>query len=70
MYKGDKKVEANQRLKSNLLQFMLKRFDLNYRLDSGEQLYSSDDLDALREKKIDLLELLFENGDFGFSESE
>ena len=66
IYIGTKKNEANQRLKSNLLQFMLKRFDSNCKLDSGERLYSSDDLDALREKKIALLELLFEDGDFGF----
>ncbi len=66
IYKGSKKNEATQRLKSNLLQFMLKKFDSNYKLDSGERLYSSDDLDALREKKIALLELLFENGDYGF----
>ena len=69
IYNGTKKNEANQRLKSNLLQFMLKRFDLNYTLDSGERLYSSDDLDALREKKIALLELLFEEGDYGFYSS-
>ena len=66
IYKGSKKNEANQRLKSNLLQFMLKNFDSNYKLDSGERLYSSYDMDALREKKIALLELLFEDGDFGF----
>ena len=66
IYKGTKKNEANQRLKYDLLQFFLKKFDSNYKLDSGERLYSSDDLDALREKKIALLELLFEDGDFGF----
>jgi len=66
IYKGTKKNEVNQRLKTNLLQFMLKKFDSNYQLDSGERLYSSDELDALREKKIALLELLFEDGDFGF----
>ena len=69
IYKGTKKNEANQRLKFNLLYFMLMRFDLNCKLDSGERLYSSDDLDALREKKIALLELLFEDGDFGFYSS-
>lgn len=66
IYNGTKKNEANQRLKSNLLQFMLKRFDLNCTLDSGETMYSFDDLNSLREKKIALLELLFEDGDFGF----
>jgi len=70
IYKGTKKNEANQRLKFNLLQFMLKRFDLNYKLDSGERLYSSEELSALREKKIALLELLFEDGDFGFYSGE
>lgn len=66
IYKGNKKNEANQRLKSNLLQFMLKRFDSNYKLDSDENIYSPEEMSALREKKIALLELLFENGDFGF----
>ena len=66
IYKGSRKNQANQRLKSNLLQFMLKRFDLNCTLDSGETMYSFDDLNSLREKKIALLELLFEDGDFGF----
>ena len=69
IYEGTKKNQANQRLKSNLLQFMLKKFDSNCKLDCGERLYSSDDLDALREKKIALLELLFEDGDFGFYSS-
>lgn len=66
IYKGTKKKEADQRLKSNLLQFLLKRFDLNYKLDFDEKLYSSEEINALREKKIALLELLFENEDFGF----
>jgi len=66
IYNGSKKHKATQRLKSNLLLFMLKKFDSNCKLDSGESLYSSDDLEALREKKIALLELLFEDGDFGF----
>lgn len=66
IYKGAKKNEANQRLKSNLLQFMLKRFDLNCNIDSEDRLYSQDELNVLREKKIALIELLFENGDFGF----
>ncbi len=70
IYKGTKKNEANQRLKSNLLQFILKGFDSNYKLDSEERLYSSEELSALREKKIALLELLFENGDFGFYNGE
>jgi len=57
IYKGTKKNEANQRLKSNLLQFMLRRFDSNYKLDFGETLYSQEELGELRKKKIALMEL-------------
>ena len=66
IYKGTKNKDANQRLKFDLLQFLLRRFTSNYQLDSGEKLYSPAELEALREKKISLLELLFENGDYGF----
>ena len=66
IYQGTKKKEANQRLKYDLLQFFLKKFDSNYKLDNNKELYSSEEINALREKKIALLELLFENGDFGF----
>lgn len=66
IYNGTKKYEANQRLKQILIDALLKRFDRNYTLDSGEKLYSSKETAALKEKKIALLELLFENGDFGF----
>ena len=60
IYTGSKANEANQRLKSILLQFLIKR------LDSDKNLYSSEEINILREKKIALVELLFENGDFGF----
>lgn len=66
IYEGTKKKDADQRLKSILLQSLIKRFDLNYPLDSGEYLYSSKEIASLREKKIALLELLFEDNDFGF----
>ena len=66
IYKGSRANEANQRLKSNLLQFLIKRFDINCKLDSDDNIYSLKEISVLREKKIALLELLFENRDFGF----
>ena len=66
IYQGSKKHESNQRLKNNLLQFLIRKFDFNCKLDSDEKLYSPEEMAVLREKKIALLELLFENGDFGF----
>ena len=66
IYNGSKKKDAALRLRYNLLQFLLMRFDSNYTLDSGEQQYSSNEMDLLREKKIALLELLFDDGDFGY----
>ena len=69
IYNGSKKKDAVLRLKSNLLQFLLMRFDSNYTLDSGEQQYSSNEMDLLREKRIALLELLFDDGDFGYYSS-
>jgi hypothetical protein len=66
IYKGSKKTEAAQILKTVLLTLMVRNLDLNYRQESGELLYSEDELHALNEKKIALTELLLENGDYGF----
>ncbi|MBR6557992.1 MAG: helix-turn-helix transcriptional regulator [Clostridia bacterium] len=66
MYNGTKQKDAKQRLKQILLDLLLKRFESNCKLDSGENLYSSEEMAILREKKIAILELLFEDGDFGF----
>lgn len=70
IYQGTKKNTATQRLKSSLLQVLLKHFDANNKSDSDENLYSAEEIALLREKKIALLELLFENGDFGFYSGE
>ena len=67
IYKGSKKNEAAQILKIVLLTLMIRNLDLNYKLESGELLYSKEELHALNEKKIAILELLFENGDYGFN---
>ena len=66
IYKGSKKTEAAQILKTVLLTLMVRNLDLNFKQESGELLYSEDELHALNEKKIALMELLFENGDYGF----
>ncbi len=65
--------EGTERWKSSkllmhfgLLQFFINRFAQNYKLDSGEMCYTYDEINALREKKINLFDLLFENGDLGF----
>jgi transcriptional regulator with XRE-family HTH domain len=66
IYKGTKSKKANQTLNQVLLGIFLQRFGTNYTLDSGENLYSPKESAALTEKKISLLELLFENGDYGY----
>ena len=66
IYQGTKNNEANQQLRSILLQYLLKRFDTDYKSDSGEDLYSFEEYIALQEKKIALLELMFENSDYGY----
>ena len=54
----------------DLLQFFVRQFAYNYKLDSGETVYTYDEINTLREKKIKLLELLFENGDLGYYHEE
>ncbi len=66
IYKGVKKKEANQRVKQLLLNNLLQRFESNCKLDSEKSLYSPEEMAALRDKKIALLELLFEDEDYGF----
>ena len=66
IYKGSKKNEAAQILKTVLLTLFIRNLSLNYETDPGKLLYSEDELHALNEKKIAIMELLFENGDYGF----
>ena len=67
IYKGSKKNEAAQILKTVLLTLFIRNLGLNYETDPGKLLYSEEELHALNEKKIAILELLFENGDYGFN---
>ncbi|MBO4422860.1 MAG: helix-turn-helix transcriptional regulator [Clostridia bacterium] len=67
IYKGSKENEAAQILMIVLLTLFIRNLGLNYKLESGELLYSEDELHALNEKKIAIVELLFENGDYGYN---
>lgn len=66
LYIGDEAYSARQNLVSNLLNFLSSelRF-LQTKLDSGKYAYTTDECAALRDKRIALLNLFFENGDFG-----
>ena len=67
IYAGDQAYRAKQSEAYDLLQFLSNRLDsMQTKLDSGEWAYTSDECAALRDKRIALLHLLFENGDFGF----
>ena len=39
---------------------------MNTKLDSGKWAYTEDEIAKMRDKRVALLELMFENGDFGF----
>ena len=67
IYAGDQAYRAKQSEAYDLLQFLSTRLDsMQTKLDSGEWAYTADECAALRDKRIALLHLLFENGDFGF----
>lgn len=54
----------------DLLQFFVRQFAYNYKLDSGKTVYTYNEINTLREKKIQLFELLFEKGDLGYYHEE
>ena len=64
---GSERIEASQTLMFvDLLQFMASRMVLNYTTDEGEPFYTDDEVAELMKKRIELLSLLFERGDYGF----
>lgn len=67
LYTGDEAYDAKQNLVSNLLNFLSSelRF-LQTKLDSGKYAYTADECAVLCDKRIALLNLFFENGDFGY----
>ncbi|MGN1410204.1 MAG: helix-turn-helix domain-containing protein [Eubacteriales bacterium] len=67
---GEDRIYQNQWLKFNLVQFLSNRMVRNYTRENGEMLYSEDEICALHEKRIKLFELLYENGDYGYYNSD
>lgn len=64
---GDDGYRAKQSEAYNLLQFLSNSlYFMQTTLDSGQNAYSEAECAALRDKRIALLHLFFENGDFGF----
>lgn len=67
LYKGDKRINADMEfLFAELLQKMAAHMRLNFKRDDGEWFYDDDDMIARNEKVIELIRLMFEDGDFGF----
>lgn len=71
LYTGDEAYRARQNLVGNLLNFLSSelRF-LQTKLDSGKYAYTADECAVLRDKRIALLNLFFENGDFGLHHTD
>lgn len=64
---GDEGYRAKQREAATLMQFLSNcLYGIQTKLDSGEYAYTEEELAILRDKRIALLHLFFENGDFGF----
>ena len=67
IYSGNKAYEAKQNEIYSLFQHLSHSlFSLQTKLDSGEWSYTQEEYAALRDKRIALLNLFFENGDYGF----
>ena len=64
---GSERIEASQSFMFvDLLQFMASRMTLNFNTDEGKPFYTDDEVAELMKKRIELLALLFERGDYGF----
>ncbi len=67
IYSGNEAYNAKQIEAYYLLQFLSNRLGaMQTKLDSEEWAYTKDECALLRDKRIALLHLFFENGDFGF----
>lgn len=66
IYKGDDRIALNQCLIYNLIQNLDNYIGCNYKTSAGEKFYTPDEMAALRDKKIALLELMFEDDNLGF----
>ena len=67
IYSGNKAYDAKQTEIHSLFQQLSNAlFSLQTKLDSEEWAYTQEEYATLLDKRIDLLNLFFENGDFGF----
>lgn len=67
IHSGDIAYYHKQCEASNLLQLLSNSlYSLQTQLDSGENAYTNEEYAILRDKRIALLNLFYENGDFGF----
>lgn len=67
IHSGDEGYACKQREANTLLQFLSNSlFFIQTKTDSGAYVYTDEECAALRDKRIALLHLFFENGDFGF----
>lgn len=67
IHDGDEAYYAKQCYMSGMIQALSNGLcSMQTRLDSGELAYTEDERAVLHEKRITLLHLFFENGDFGF----
>ncbi len=64
--KGSERLDNRQRLMHQLIQHLANHMVQNNKYDSDELIYSESDIAALHEKRIDLFNLLYEKGDYGF----
>jgi len=65
--KGDKRIDAHiDLLYYGLVQHLLNRMVQNYKDSSGNRFFNSSEMCALYQKVIDILNIIFENGDLGF----
>ncbi len=68
--KGDEKFHAKQTEIYLLLQFLETCIcNMNTRMDNDEWRYSDEEVSILRDKSIALLDIIFEDGNFGFYHS-
>lgn len=67
IYSGNKAYETKQNEIYSLFQHLSNSlFFMQTKLDSGEWSYTQEEYATLRDKRIEFINLFFENGDFGF----
>ena len=67
---GDEKLRAHQREIYNYIQFLETSIrNMNTIMDNGEWRYNEEEVGLLRDKAIALLDVIFEDGNFGFYHS-